>query len=90
MTINYKDFQIKKNADVPFFDLLIKKTVNAGKDNEREEYQTISYGIPFQSCIVVMINYQLRNTDGVFTLPQFYAYYKELVQELDKEFQLYE
>lgn len=88
MTILYKDFKLDKDDKAPFFNLSVKKIVNEGKDNEREEYQTLSYGVPFQTCIMVIIDYQVRNTDAEFTLAQFYEYYKELVEELGRELEI--
>lgn len=87
MEIIIDNFKIKKLKEVMFFDLSELITVNAGKDSERQEYQVISYGIPFESCIKQIVDHQLRNIEGEFTLKEFVELYDEKVREIAKHFE---
>ena len=51
MVIEYGKFKMEKLEDAPFYDLSILSVINAGKENEREEFKIIGYGMPFDSCI---------------------------------------
>lgn len=87
IVIEGKGYKMEKIIDSAFYNLSLLKKVNAGKENEREEFKIVSYGIPFETCIKQIVDYRLRNMEGVFTIREYLDYYKELVDELDKDFE---
>lgn len=86
MEVIYKDFKITKLKDSYFYNLEKMETIN-GKDGKRQEYKINSNGIPFHVCIEKIVDYELRNLDGVYTINEYLDIYKNLVNELSKAFE---
>ena len=85
MEVIYKDFKITKLKDSYFYNLEKMETINE-KDGKRQEYKINSLGIPFHTCIEKIVDYELRNLDGVYTINEYLDIYKNLVNELSKAF----
>lgn len=90
MTIEGNDFKIYPIKDSYRFDLDIKYTVNAGKENERSEFKTIAYGVSLENAIKYIISYRLNNKfpEKVLSLKEYLKEYKEIMQELHKQYNL--
>lgn len=87
MEIIIDNFKIEKLKDIPFYDLSELTIVNEGKETEREEYKTISYGVPFDTCIEQIVDYQMRNIEGVYSVKEYIDLYEEKVFEIAKHFE---
>lgn len=88
MIIEDQDFRIEKLKDCEFYDLSFLKIINEGKDNEREEFQVVAHGLPIDNCIKRVIDYRMRDEEGVYTLSEYLEKYKELVDEFAKLIEL--
>lgn len=86
MTINYKGFRISKLKQGEFFDLEKLATIN-GKDGERQEYKILSYGIPFHRVIEKVVDYELQEYEGNYTIKEFLEIYERIVNDLADEFE---
>lgn len=87
MTIEGDFYKIEKLDDAPFYNLSILTKVNKGTDKEREEFKLIGYGMPFNTCIERIVDYQLKNLEGIYSVKEFLEKYKELVNKIGNEFE---
>lgn len=59
MIIQENDFIAESiGDDNPLFDLSLLVKVNAGKENEREEFKNVAYGIPMESVLKKVCHYR--------------------------------
>lgn len=87
MVIEYSKFKMEKIENAPFYNLSILSVVNAGKENEREEFKIIGYGIPFDSCIKRIVDYEINRIEGIYTIKEYVEKYEELVNKIGNEFE---
>lgn len=50
-------------ASGTFYDLYKKVKVNEGKENQREEYIIVGYGMPLKTCIVTIITWFIEDKE---------------------------
>lgn len=80
-----KEFEMVQSSETgPFFDLSLLVKVNEGKDNERSEMKLVAYGLPFESCMQKIVGIKMADKDGVYTVAEFIAKYKSVVDEVSK------
>lgn len=84
MIIQDQDFKIEKLKEGEFYNLSFLKIINKDKENEREEFEIVSYGIPIDLCIKKVVDYRLRDEEGEYTLQEYIERYKELVEDIGK------
>ena len=82
MVIEEKDFKIEKIKDGFFYNFSVLKVINKGKDNEREEFDIHSYGIPFDQCIKLAIDIPIRNLEGIFSVKEYIEKCKEIINNI--------
>jgi hypothetical protein len=87
MVIEYGKFKMEKLKDAPFYNLSVLSVVNAGKENEREEFKIIGYGMPFDSCIKRIVDYEINQIEGIYTIKEYVEKYEELVNKIGNEFE---
>ncbi len=87
MVIEYGKFKMEKLEDAPFYNLSVLSVVNAGKENEREEFKIVGYGMPFDSCIKRIVDYEIKQIEGVYTIKEYVEKYEELVNKIGNEFE---
>lgn len=87
MVIEYGKFKMEKLEDAPFYNLSVLSVVNAGKENEREEFKIIGYGMPFDSCIKRIVDYEINQIEGIYTIKEYVEKYEELVNKIGNEFE---
>ncbi len=85
MVIEYGKFKMEKLEDLPFYNLSVLSVINAGKENEREEFKVIGYGMPFDSCIKRIVDYQMQSLEGTYTIKEYLEKYEELVNIIGNE-----
>ena len=84
MIIEEKDFRLIPVSETSeLFDLEVLYTVNKGKDNEREEFRNVAYGIPLEAAIKRITQYRIANKfEGVIGLAAYLNEYKTIVEEI--------
>jgi hypothetical protein len=87
MVVEYDKFKMEKLEDLPFYNLSILSVVNAGKENERKEFKVIGYGMPFDSCIRRIVDYEMSQIEGTYTIKEYIDKYEELVNKIGNEFE---
>lgn len=87
MVVEYDKFKMEKIEDAPFYNLSILSVVNAGKENEREEFKIIGYGMPFDSCIKRIVDYEMSQIEGIYTIKEYIDKHEELVNKIGNEFE---
>ena len=70
-----------------FIILSVLSVINAGKENEREEFKIIGYGMPFDSCIKRIVDYEINQIEGIYTIKEYVEKYEELVNKIGNEFE---
>lgn len=85
MLIEGKGFKMEKLKDAPFYNLSILNIVNKGTDKEREEYKIVSYGIPFDVCIKVIVDHKMRQLEGIYTVKEYIEKYEQFINEIGDE-----
>lgn len=85
ITIKGKEFEmVQSNETGPFFDLSLLVKVNEGKDTERTEMKLVAHGLPFESCMQKIVGIKMADKNGVYTVAEFIAKYKVVVDEVAK------
>lgn len=91
IVIKDQDFEMEQYKNTPHFDLKMNAVVNEGKPNQRTEMKVVGYGIPFESCLQLVISYRLHQEDKVYSILEYIdAFNKEadkiskLIQVIDK------
>ncbi len=85
MTIEGSFFKMEKIDDSAFYNLSLLSVINKDTDKERVEFKVVAYGIPFDSCIREIVNYQLRELEGTYTIKEYIEKYEELVNIIGDE-----
>jgi hypothetical protein len=80
-------YKIEKLEDAPFYNLSLLTTINAGTEKERTEFKIVGYGMPFDSCIKRIVDYQLQTLEGEYTIKEYLEKYEELVEIISNEFE---
>ena len=84
MVIEEKDFRlipIKDSGNM--FDLELLRTVNKGKDSERQEFKNVAYGVTIESAIKYIANARIAaNSPNVIDLKTYLEKYKEILDEI--------
>lgn len=87
MIIKEQDFIIEKLDDLSFYNLSFSTVVNKGKEDERTEYKVVSYGIPFHTCIEMIVDYRMKNVEKELSLKEYVEKYKEEVNKIGELFE---
>lgn len=83
-TDNYK---ITQNSVGPFFDVEEKCKVNAGKENEREEWKVIAYGLPFRDLLFTIALKHITSNDKTYnSLSEFLSDLESEINKVKEEF----
>lgn len=86
MIIEEKDFRltpVKDGGDK--FDLEFLKTINKGKENEKQEFKIVAYGISIEKAIKYIANNRLNNKiPGTIDLKTYIQEYRDITEELKK------
>jgi hypothetical protein len=80
-------YKIEKLEDAPFYNLSLLTTINAGTEKERTEFKIVGYGMPFDSCIKRIVDYQLQTLEGEYTIKEYLEKYEEFVEIISNEFE---
>lgn len=84
MIIEEKDFRlipIKDSGNM--FDLELLRTVNKGKDSERQEFKNVAYGVTIESAIKYIANARIAaDSPNVIDLKTYLEKYKEILDEI--------
>ena len=81
MQIEEKEFILTQNKGNIMFTVELPKVVNAGKDNERIEFDIIANGVPFESAIKMIVGYKMSQLDK-FTLKDYVLKYQSITNEV--------
>ena len=87
MLIEEKDFKLIPVSETSeLFDLEVLYTVNKGKENERQEFRNVGYGLPLESAIKKIATYRLNNKlgDDPIGLRVYLEAYKDTINEIKK------
>lgn len=87
IVIKAQDFEMEQYNNTPHFDLKILTIVNAGKANERTEMKVVDRGMPFESCLKIVISNRLLKEDKVYSAKEYIDAFKA---EVDKIYSLVE
>lgn len=86
MVIEEKDFRltpVKDSGDR--FDLELLRTVNKGKENERQEFKVVAYGVNIPAAIRYVTNARIiEKFPGTIDLKTYLEEYKNIVDEINK------
>lgn len=83
MIIEEKDFRLTPIKDCnDRFDLDILKTVNKGKENERQEFKAIAYGVTLENAFKYIANARLSESPETVDLKTYLQEYKNIIEEL--------
>lgn len=86
MKIEENDFILETSNDSGnFWDLSLKKKVNKGKDNEREEWDKPKYGLLLSTAIKYISHYRTVNKLGdSTTLKNYLKVYLSEIKKLEE------
>lgn len=77
MIIEEQDFRLEQVSDTSDrFDLDLLHTINKGKENERQEFKNVSYGIPLELAIKKIILYRMNQKHETLSLKEFLKEYR--------------
>lgn len=86
MVIEEKDFRltpVKDSGDR--FDLELLRTVNKGKETERQEFKNAAYGVNIESAMRYIANARIAaNSPNVIDLKTYLEEYKKIIDEIKK------
>lgn len=86
MTIEERDFRlipVKDSGDR--FDLELLRTINKGKETERQEFKNAAYGVTVESAIRHIANARIAaNSPDVIDLKTYLEEYKKIIDEIKK------
>lgn len=86
MIIEERDFRltpVKDSGDI--FDLELLKTINKGKETERQEFKNVAYGITLETAIRYIANTRISaNYPDVINLKTYLKEYKKIIDEIKK------
>lgn len=85
MLIEGDFYRMEKIKDAPFYNLSMLTIINKGTDKERSEFKIVGYGMPFDSCIKRIIDYQMQSLEGIYTIKEYLEKYEELVNIIGNE-----
>ena len=84
MIIEEKDFRlipIKDSGNM--FDLELLRTVNKGKDSERQEFKNVAYGVTIESSIKYIANARINSKyNDSISLKQYLQEYKDIINSI--------
>lgn len=86
MVIEEKDFRLIPIKDTGnMFDLELLKTVNKGKESERQEYRVVAYGVSFESAMKYVANARIaeKHPDTI-DLKTYLQEYRNIIDEIKK------
>ena len=86
MVIEEKDFRLTPINDCgDMFDLELLKTVNKGKETERQEFKVIAYGVRIDSALRYVANARIAEKHpGSIDLKTYLQEYRNIIDELKK------
>lgn len=86
MIIEEKDFRLIPVKDCgEVFDLEILKTVNKGKDTERQEFKIAAYGVSIPYALRYVANSRIIDKySGSIDLKTYLKEYKEILKEFKR------
>lgn len=86
MIIEEKDFRLTPVKDLGNrFDLELLRTVNKGKETERQEFKNVAYSITIESAMRYIANARIAaNNPDVIDLKTYLEEYKKIIDELKK------
>lgn len=86
MVIEEKDFRLTPIKDSgSIFDLELLKTVNKGKDNERQEFKVIAYGVSFEGAMKFIANHRIAEKyPETIDLKTYLQEYRSIIDEIKK------
>lgn len=84
MVIEEKDFRLTPVKDCgDRFDLELLRTINKGKENERQEFKVIAYGVNLDSAFRYIINSRIADKcPETIDLKTYLQAYKNILEEL--------
>jgi hypothetical protein len=83
MVINESDFRLTLIKDTSgIFDLELLKTINKGKENERQEFANVAYGVSLDTAIKYIANYRIQNKLESSNLETYLTEYRNIVKEI--------
>lgn len=84
MIIEENDFRLISLKDsCGIFDLELLKTVNKGKDTERQEFKNVAYGISFDRAMQYVIHDRLeKRNPEVINTKTYLKEYRDLVKDI--------
>lgn len=84
MVIEEKDFRLTPVKDCgDMFDLELLKTINKGKETERQEFKVIAYGVRIESALRYIANARVaEGNPGTIDLKTYLQEYRKIIDEL--------
>ena len=84
MVIEEKDFRlipIKDSGNM--FDLELLRTVNKGKETERQEFKNVAYGVTIESAMKYIANARIAaNNPDTIDLKTYLEEYRKILDEI--------
>lgn len=86
MVIEEKDFRLTPVKDSgEMFDLELLRTVNKGKETERQEFKIAAYGVSLSAAIRYVTNARvIEKFPGTIDLKTYLEEYKNILDEIKK------
>lgn len=86
MVIEEKDFRLIPVKDSGNrFDLELLRTINKGKETERQEFKNVAYGITIESAMRYIANARIAaNSPDSIDLKTYLKEYKEIINDIKK------
>lgn len=84
MVIEEKDFRLTPSSDSGrWFDLELLRTVNKGKENERQEFKVVAYSITIESALKYIVNARIAaNNPDTIDLETYLKEYRRIVDDI--------
>lgn len=83
MIIKQNDFVIETSKNGNFFDLSFNVTTKKKDGTEEQELKVVAYGIPLDTCIKRVVDYNMRKLEGEYTFKEVVNLYKQNVKKLE-------
>lgn len=84
MVIEESDFKMTSSTedDGRFFDLELLKESKARDGTKKSEFKVVGYGLPFESCLKMIISYRVSKKQESFSLKEYVNTYTEEINKL--------
>lgn len=79
---------MEQYKNTPHFDLKMATVINEGKPNERTEMKVVGYGIPFESCLQLIISYRLHKENRVYSILEYIDAFNKETDKISKLIQV--